>query len=180
MKKQVILSILVSVAATVTAFSQKTVQPNVSAAPAPKEVAKGADKTTGVERADQKTAEKPSKSNEALKAATGVERADQKTAEKPGKGNDALKAATKRKMEKNKTSNQPKGTVGTATGKNERREAAQKELRELESKKKAANRPPSNSPSKAPQSAALKDSGAPKKVAPAVDSDNAQPKKKDN
>ena len=156
MKKQVILSILVSVAATVTAFSQKTAQPNVSAAPAPKEVAKDVDKSTGVERADQKTAEKP------------------------GKGNEALKAATQRKMEKNKNPNQPKGTVGTATGKNERREAAQKELRELESKKKAANRPPSSAATKAAKSEKLNDGAAPRKGAPAVDSDNAQPKKKDN
>lgn len=156
MKKQVILSILFSVAATVAAFSQKTAQPNVSAAPAPKAVTKDAENTTGTERADQKTAEKP------------------------GKGNDALKAATQRKMEKNKTPNQPKGTVGTATGKNERREAAQKELRELESKKKAANRPPSSAPTKAAKSEKLNDSAAPRKAAPAIDSDNAQPKKKDN
>lgn len=148
MKKQVILSILFSVTASVATFAQKSGQPNISAAPAPKAVAKDTAKTTDLERADQKTAEKSGKSNE------------------------ALKAATKRKMENKKA-------AGTATGKNERREAAQKELRELESKKKAANRPASNSPSKAPQSATLKDSGAPKK-APAVDNDNAQPKKKDN
>jgi hypothetical protein len=150
MKKQVILSILFSVAATVAAFSQKTAQPNVSAAPAPKAVTKDAENTTGVERADPKTAEKPSK------------------------GNDALKAATKRKMEKNKTTNQPKGTVGTATGKNERREAAQRELKNLEAKKraeKAGNSAPSNRPS------GTIERGVSRGAQP---TDGTQPKKKDN
>lgn len=159
MKKQIILSILFSASATVAAFSQKTQQPNVSAAPAPKEVAKETDK------------------------ATGLERADQKTAEKPGKGNEALKAATKRKMDNKKETEKPTATTGTATGKNERREAAQKELRELESKKKAANRPPSTSPStptKGAKSEKLNDGVAPKKGAPTNDSDSVQPKKKDN
>jgi hypothetical protein len=156
MKKQIILSILFSASATVAAFSQKAQQPNVSAAPATKEVAKDTDKTTGLERADQKTAEKP------------------------GKDNEALKAATKRKMDNKKETEKP---TGAATGKNERREAAQKELRELESKKKAANRPPSTSPStssKVAKSEKLNDGLAPKKGAPANDGDSVQPKKKDN
>jgi hypothetical protein len=53
----------------------------------------------------------------------------------------------------------------------------------LESKKKAANRPPSTSPStssKVAKSEKLNDGLAPKKGAPANDGDSVQPKKKDN
>ncbi len=91
MNKQIILSGLFSLVATFGAFAQEAA-PVASPKPAQepvKEMKKEKQQSTGVERADEKTAGKPGNGNEAVKKATQKKMAKQKKAKKQNKANTA-------------------------------------------------------------------------------------------
>jgi hypothetical protein len=105
--------------------------------------------------------------------ATGLENAEARTAGKPA--NEVVKA----NMEKKQQPKQKKGTTGTTKGDSSRRDAAQKELRSLESNKKKAKLPKSEAPSKGSRKGTategtLKGSSSPAQPASGSDKDVQQ------